>query len=124
MGIGIKLNRLRTEDMIWIIYLFISIAALISDKYERDFLLTKNYQSQKKFKLINITIFIVAFFIYFYFVIINYQDINSLKKEATKKEVITSHVALIAALLFLVGGIINIWVELNRDTPDEDVGII
>ena len=81
-------------------------------------------QSQKKFKLINITIFIVAFFIYFYFVIINYQDINSLKKEATKKEVITSHVALIAALLFLVGGIINIWVELNRDTPDEDVGII
>jgi len=124
MNIGIKLNRLRTEDMIWIIYLFISIAALISDKYERDFLLTKNYQSQKKFKLINITIFIVAFFIYFYFVIINYQDINSLKKEATKKEVITSHVALIAALLFLVGGIINIWVELNRDTPDEDVGII
>lgn len=124
MGIGVKLSRLRTEDMIWIIYLFIAIAALISDKYEKDYLVNKNINSKNKFRLINITILIIAFFIYLYFVLINYEDVTSLKKNITKKEVITSHVALIAALLFLIAGILNIWVELSRGSIEDDIGII
>lgn len=124
MNIGVKLQRLKTGDLIWIIYLFIAIAALISDYYERNYLQTNNSTSQKKFKLINITVLTIALFIYMYFVILNYEDIHHLKKEATKKEVITSHVSLIAALLFLIGGILTWIAEINRDTPDNDFGII
>lgn len=124
MNIGVKLSRLNREDFIWIIYLFIALFALLSDKYERDYLLHNNLVSHKKFKTINITILIVAFFIYLYFVLINYEDIKSLRCNITKKEVITHHASLVAALLFLVGGLISIWVEINRDTPLEDVGII
>lgn len=47
MNIGVKLQRLKTEDLIWIIYLFIAIAALISDYYERNYLQTNNSTSQK-----------------------------------------------------------------------------
>ncbi|MDE5539283.1 MAG: hypothetical protein K2J20_02210, partial [Bacilli bacterium] len=122
-GIGVKLQRLKQEDWIWIIYFFIVIGALLSNHFERKFLFSENGEDQKKFKLLNIAIFCVAFFIYLYFVLINYEDVMSLKREATKKEVITSHVALIAAILFLVGGALNIWVELNQDTPPEDVGL-
>ena len=56
MNIGVKLQRLNTEDLIWIVYLFIALAALISDQYERNYLKTNNPNSQKKFKLINITV--------------------------------------------------------------------
>lgn len=124
MGIGIKLKRLREEDLIWVIYFFIVIGALLSNHFEKQFLYTGDYTKQKKFKLINITIFCVAFFIYLYFVLLNFEDIKNLKKEATKKEVLTSQVSLIAALLFLVGGIMQIFVGIFQDTPDEDVGLV
>ncbi len=121
MNIGIKLQRIQTEDFIWVIYFFIALAAIISDTYERQFLINNNLKSQKKFKTINITIFIVALFIYLYFVFINYEDIKILRKNATKKEVLSQHLSLIAALLFLIGGIINLYIELTSDTPDVEL---
>ncbi len=124
MGIGIKLQRLKTEDFIWVVYIFIAIAAIVSNHFEKDYILTKNLKNQKKFKVINITIFCIAFFIYLYFVLLNYENISDLKRQATKKEVITAQAGLIAALLFLVGGIINLFVEINQNTPDEDIGLI
>ncbi len=123
MGIGIKLQRLNQEDLIWIIYFFIVIGALLSNYFERKFLFTENGKYQKKFKILNITIFCVAFFIYLYFVLLNYENIASLRKNATKKEVITSQAGLIAAILFLVGGIINIFVEIYSDDT-EDIGLV
>lgn len=62
MGIGIKLQRLNQEDFIWIIYVFIALFAIISDVYERNYVLTNNKKSQKKFKTINITIFIAIIY--------------------------------------------------------------
>lgn len=118
MGIGIKLQRLNTEDFIWVIYFFIALFAIISDVYERKFLVNQDYKSQKIYKTINITIFIVALFIYVYFVLINYEDIKELKTNVTKKEVLNQHLSLIAALLFLVAGVINLYVELTGDAID------
>lgn len=121
MNIGVQLQRINTEDFIWVIYFFIALAAIISDTYEKQYILNKNLTSQKKFKTINITIFIVALFIYVYFVFINYQDIKTLKKEASKKEVLNQHLSLVAALLFLVAGVINLYVELTGDAPDVEL---
>lgn len=124
MNIGIRLQRLNNEDMIWVVYLFIAIAAIISDKFERDFILSKNTIAHKKFRTINVVVLTVALFIYIYFVFLNYEDVATLKKEVTKKEVILSHASLIAALLFLVGGIITLFVEINRaNAINEEIGL-
>ena len=121
MGIGVKLQRINTEDFIWVIYFFIALFAIISDTYEKKFLVNKDLKAQKIYKTINITIFIVALFIYVYFVFINYEDVNTLKKEATKKEVLNQHLSLISALLFLIGGVIVLYVELTGDAPDVEL---
>jgi len=121
MGIGVKLQRINTEDFIWVIYFFIALFAIISDTYEKKFLVNKDLKAQKIYKTINITIFIVALFIYVYFVFINYEDVNTLKKEATKKEVLNQHLSLISALLFLIGGVIALYVELTGDAPDVEL---
>lgn len=121
MNIGIQLQRIDTEDFIWVIYFFIALAAIISDTYEKQFLINKDLKSQKKFKTINITIFIVALFIYVYFVFINYQDVKALKRDASKKEVLNQHLSLVAALLFLVAGVINLYVEITGDAPDVEL---
>jgi len=124
MNIGIKLQRLRTEDFVWTIYFFIALAAIISDKYEREFILTNSQHCKKIFKTINIVVLSVAFFIYLYFLLINYEDVKTLRRDATKKEVITSHLAVVASILFLVGGIATLFVEINRGTENDDLGII
>ena len=122
MNIGVKLQRIKEENLIWVVYFFIIIAALLSNAYETYFLKTKDYRQQKIFKTLNITIFCVAFFIYLYFVVISYQNIQELKETSTKKEVLSAHIQLIASLLFLVAGGISIWAEINKD--DFDIGVI
>ena len=124
MNIGEKLKRLKNEDLIWLIYFFIVIGALMSNNYEKNYLLTGNSSNQKKFKVLNITIFSVAFFIYLYFVLLNYEDVATLKKDATRKEVLNAHIGLISALLFLVAGALALIGEINRGGPDEDIGFI
>ena len=122
MNIGVKLRRLNHENLVWVIYFFIIIAALLSNAYEKYFLETGDYRKQKIFKTLNITIFCVAFFIYLYFVVISYQNIQELKETSTKKEVLSAHIQLIASLLFLVAGGLSIWAEINKD--DFDIGVI
>ncbi len=124
MDIRKKLEQIKREDLIWIIYFFIVIGALLSNSYEKNYVLTGDLSKQKLFKTLNITLFCVAFFIYLYFVLQNYQEIRELRSNASNKEVIIKHVALIAALLFLIGGAFQIVVEINRDTPDVDIGIV
>ncbi len=124
MNIGVKLRRLNHENLVWVIYFFIIIAALLSNAYEKYFLETGDYRKQKIFRTLNITIFCVAFFIYLYFVIISYEDVEALKKNSTKKEVLTTHLTLIASLLFLVAGGIALYAEINRDNPDTDIGVV
>lgn len=124
MNIGVKLQRLKNEDLIWLIYFFIVIGALMSNNYEENYLKTGNSSNQKKYKVLNITIFCVAFFIYLYFVLINYEDVQTLRKDANRKEVLNAHIGLISALLFLVAGALALVGEINRGGPDEDIGFI
>ena len=70
-----KLKRLKNEDIIWIIYFFIVVFALYSNKLDRDYLLKKDKEAYKREKSINITIFFVAFFIYLYFLLLLTEDI-------------------------------------------------
>ena len=74
-----KLKRLKNEDIIWIIYFFIVVFALYSNKLDRDYLLKKDKEAYKREKSINITIFFVAFFIYLYFLLLLTEDIGSME---------------------------------------------
>ena len=124
MNIGVKLQRLSEENLVWVVYFFIIIAALLSNAYEKYFLETGDLRKQKIFRTLNITIFCVAFFIYLYFVIISYENVQELRDNSTKKEVLSAPVTLIASILFLVAGGLALWSEINREDPDTDIGVV
>ncbi len=124
MNIGVKLQRLSEENLVWVVYFFIIIAALLSNAYEKYFLETGDLRKQKIFRTLNITIFCVAFFIYLYFVIISYENVQELRDNSTKKEVLSAHVTLIASILFLVAGGLALWSEINRENQDTDIGVV
>ena len=66
-NINEQLQLLKNENLIWLIYIFISIFAIVSNHFEKQYDLTNDSEAYKKFKTINICIFTIAFFIYLYF---------------------------------------------------------
>lgn len=119
-----KLKRLKNEDIIWIVYFFIVVFALYSNKLDRDYLLKKDRDAYKREKSINITIFFIAFFIYLYFLLLLTEDLGNMEKNFDDPNYRSTFIQLIAAILFLIGGAIYLINEITRKDDDLDVGLI
>ena len=119
-----KLKRLKSEDIIWIIYFFIVVFALYSNKLDRDYLLKKDKDAYKREKSIYITIFFIAFFIYLYFLLLLTEDLGNMEKNFDDPNYRSTFIQLIAAILFLIGGAIYLINEITRKDDDLDVGLI
>ena len=107
------LQELETEDFIWIVYSFIVIGAIISNALERDWVIKHKAKSYQAFHFINTTIFFVSFLIYFYFVWLNYKHLKETRGYSSLKELFLNEARFVAACLFLVGGLIYLFVEIS-----------
>lgn len=109
------LKELEIEDIIWIITLFSAIFAIISNKFERDYVINYSKKSQKTYKTINITLLIISFFIYLYFLLLSYSRIKEINPSTTFKQARLTNINFIAATLFIVASLISIFVEIFSD---------
>ncbi len=116
-----KLRLLKNEDFIWTTYIFISISAIVSNYFEKQYDLTNDSEAYKKFKTINICIFTIAFFIYLYFLIVIYGKLKIVRQ--TMKRFHLTQAQLFASLLFLIGGLIYLIVEIS-ETEEIEFAII
>lgn len=118
-----KLDLITTEDFIWLIYFFIIIFSLIANAYEESYLFTNNKKDRDTGRKINITLLVVAFFIYLYFVIVAIQDIDLLRTNNNPRKKRIAMERLITTLVFLVGGALSIYAELDDNQGDIDLAI-
>ncbi len=119
-----KLDKLNIDDFIWLIYFFIVIFSLIANSFQRKYLFTKDKRYRNNGRVITLTLLIVAFFIYFYFVLDSIDDINILRtnKDPDRKRVAMER--LITTLVFLVGGALSIYTEIDDKGGDVDLAIL
>ena len=115
-----RLKRLKEEDLIWLVYFFIVTFAVISNYYERQYIINNNKIAKKKFKNINTTIFIVAFFIYLYYFVTADIDLN----KSTQKSFYDNYLRYFGALLFFVAGAIYLYVDYHSNIEEVNIGII
>lgn len=118
-----KLQKTAIEDIIWLIYLFIIGANLYSNYLQRDYIQNHNIQSRDLFRNINKYVLIIAFFIYLYFVYDSYESVKNLKENASQKKTFLTNLTLISAILFLIAGALNIFID-NNSTTDDEIGLI
>lgn len=119
-----KLNLLKKEDFIWLVYYFVITASLISNSFERNYVITNNQNSLNKVKKINTTILIIAFLIYLYFVTLTIENFDILKANGTNKDIRIANERLIANILFLVAGAYAIYVDFDSNNPNTGIGIL
>ena len=113
------LNEVRIEDYIWIIYIFLSIFAIVSNHYEKEYLKKNDKNAESKFRTINTDIFIIIFIIYLYFVYINYKHIKRLDANSSPRQVLIANAGFIASVLFLIAGGISLLISIFGDDEDD-----
>ena len=103
-----KLKNLEKENIVWIVYIIISVFAIVSNALEKRYYYFHSLKDKNLYKTINIIIFIVAIIIYLYFISL---DVHSKERD--------HNLHLFAAFLFLIGGIIYLYIECKHfsDTP-------
>lgn len=122
-NIAQKLKETAIEDIIWLVYFFIIVANLYSNYLERDYIKNHNLKSRDLFRNINQYVLIIAFIIYLYFVYQSYNSIRNLKENASQKKVFLTHLTLISAILFLIAGALNIFIQ-NNSVFDDEIGLV
>ena len=118
-----KIKVTNIEDIILLTYFFTIIDNLYSNYLERDYIKNNNIRSRNLFRQINLYVLVIAFFIYLYFVFLSYKSIRNLRSNATQKKVFLTNLTLISALLFLIAGALNIFIQKNS-IYDDEIGLI
>lgn len=114
-----RLEELKIEDFIWVIYIGIIFLSWIANSLERKYFLFDDLESKEKYREIMTIIFSILVIVYFYFYKESVSDINKLKKSDAEKKKILTIISSIASLLILISGIIFLIVAIL----DEDLDV-
>jgi hypothetical protein len=121
-----QLERINIENFIWLVYFFLVGFNIYSNYLEKKYILDKDINAKQKFRKINENILLISLIIYMYFLFLNWQDLTNLKLTDSKKRIKLTTYSFIASILFVIGGLLTLYVAININTLDEDaeIGII
>ena len=103
-----KLEQIKTEDYIWLIYIGIIIYSF-----------NNNQISKRKYRKSLIIIFSILIVVYLYFFKSSLDDVNNLKPWDSIKKKNLVNLSFIASLLITVSGLIFLYIAYN----DEDLNV-
>ncbi len=116
-----KLNQIKIEDFIWIIYIGIIILSFYSNRLEADYYVNNNKISKEKYRKNIILIFSILVFVYIYFLKSSIDDINNLKPwdSLEKKRLVI--LSFIASLLIAISGFIFLYIAFKDNNLDVEL---
>ena len=99
---------------------------LYSNYLEKLYLKTNQRFYKQKFRQINKIVLSVILIIYIYFAYLAFMDETTLTryKNANPKKKRLTDLVFIASILFLVGGVISLYVATKSDDFDEELPLI
>lgn len=116
-----RLEELKVEDFIWIIYIFIIIISLYSNTFERKYFLYNDIGCREKYRKITIFIFTILIIVYAYFFIDSIDDIKNLNSFDSKKKRDLTKLSMIGSLLILISGFIFLYIIVNDSDIEVEV---
>lgn len=101
-----KLNEIKEENFIWIIYIGIIILSYYANSKEVNYLLFNDEKSRQDYQNIMILIFTILVIIYYHFTKQSYNNFKNLNITDSEKKKILTYDSFIGTLLVLISGII------------------
>ena len=118
-GLREKLEQLKVEDYIWLIYIGIILLSWYSNNLERKYFVCRDEESKKKYRIILIIIFSILVVVYLYFLKSSFKDLKNLNPFSPKKKKDLIFLSFFASLLIFISGIIFLYIALE----DEELNV-
>ena len=119
-----NIDRIKIEDFIWYIYFFIIGFNLYSNYLEKKYILENDIVARNKFRMINCAVLFVSLIIYFYFMSSTYSSLKNTDYVNTEAKKQLQSIAFVASILFVIGGLLTLYVAFNINTFDEEIAVI
>ena len=114
-----KLQQLKIEDFIWLIYIGIIVLSWYSNSLERKYFINNDQISKEKYRKIMILIFSILIVVYIYFLKDSYADLQNLKPNDSEKTKNLVTLSFIASLLIAISGVIFLYIAIM----DEELNV-
>lgn len=105
-----EIGRLNFEDLLWILFIILSLSNIYGDYEEKEYLKTNNYKYKNTSNHIFEITLILTFFIYIYFFTRNYK---AYEKESEEDKQLYS-IKLLGSLFLIIGILCLIYFQTNQ----------
>ena len=116
-----RLDQIKIEDYIWVVYTGIIALSLYANRLERKYFITTDEKSKKEYSAIMISIFTVLLLVYYYFLQDSLSDFKNIDKikDKKKKDLIT--MSFIASLLIFISGFLFLYIAIVDENIDVEL---
>jgi len=114
-----RLNQIKIENFIWIVYIGIIVLSFYSNKLEKDYFLFNDLIAKQKYRKILIIIFSILIIVYFYFLKDTFDDLKNLKENDSNEKKNLIFLSFIGSLLIFISGIIFLYIAYK----DENINV-
>ena len=105
-----EIKRLKFEDIIWIVFIVLSILNIIGNDNQKKYVVSNNQYYEDRANNISIFVLTTLFFVYLYFFYRNYNMYNN-KDNASDVD----RVKVIGSLFFIIGTLCLLYFQVNSD---------
>ena len=113
-----KLNDIKIENKVWLVYIGIIILSWYANSKEKDYLLYNDQNSKKEYQNLLIIIFTILLIIYYHFAKSSYEDIQNLTEFDSEKKKTLTMFSFIGSVFILISGIIFLGLAIADDDID------
>ena len=114
-NINQRLEQIKIENYIWIIYLIIIGLSYYANYFEKDYFINKNVESKEKYRKINAIIFSALIIIYGYF------ENDAIKSYISNKDDKYNKLILIASTAILISGFIFLYIIIDDSNLETEL---
>lgn len=107
-----RLEDIKIEDTIWLLYLGIIGLSYLSNEFEKKYFLYGDQRAKEIYRSLTIIIFIVVSLVYYYFFRDGYENVKNLKPWDDQKKIQLTKLNAFASTLILIAGIIFLYIAI------------
>ena len=116
-----RLQDIRIENYIWVIYIIIIFISWYANSKEKKFILYNDEVSRMEYQNLLVLIFSILLIIYYYFTKSSYDDLNELTINDSNKKIILTYASFIASLLIFISGMIFLTIAIMDEEIDVEL---
>lgn len=112
-----RLNDIKTENIIWVIYIFIIVLSFIANNYETNYIKYNDNKSKDDYRNLMLLIFSILVIVYFRILKDSLRDVKKTSYLNNKVSKLNK-LSFIGSLLVFISGIIFLYIIYNDTDID------